>query len=111
MRLVKVTWLDAQTLGEWVKVADLKDENVLCESAGWLVKESETHYFIAGTLSLEPGDDGVPHVNNVMQIARGMVEKIEDLSVKRGKRAPGSRKGTESPTCNMAPLRTPSPSE
>lgn len=88
-RLVLVTWLDAQTLGEWTKVSDLVHEKVTCYSVGWLVKETDTHYFVAGTTSPEEEGDREVHVNNVMQIAKGMVEKIEDLSIKRGKRVRG----------------------
>lgn len=49
MKAVKVTWIDAESTTEWTLLEDLKEPQVV-HTLGYLVRESDTTYFIAASV-------------------------------------------------------------
>ena len=74
MKVVKVEWLDAECLEEWVERDDCDEYSVETiepsYTLGFLVYESSTHVALAQTIDDE-------QAANVWKIPRGMVQRIE----------------------------------
>lgn len=89
MKIVKVTWIDAESHNEWVEVKDLVDPSI-CTTVGFLVKETEEFYYIAATVSLE-GE--AIHTNNRILIPKVWIKEfteIKDAKKKTPKRTESS---------------------
>lgn len=74
-KLVKVTWLDAQSHDAWSSAEDVDESIPECVTVGYLIHSDKIKLGIAGTLGM---DD---QVCCVMQVPVGMVLKVEYLCV------------------------------
>ncbi|RJO72876.1 MAG: hypothetical protein C4523_02575 [Myxococcales bacterium] len=72
MKIVRITWHDAEADAEWAK-ADDPVTVPECETVGFLVKKTRKEIVIAHTRS---GDD----VNGRFSIPRGCVVRIKEIA-------------------------------
>ena len=77
MKVVKVKWVDAQCLEEWM---DHEESEEYCQeepapsfTVGFLISESNTHVSVAQTYDEE-------HAVNLWKIPRGMIVSIEVIN-------------------------------
>lgn len=78
MKLVKITWEDIERNSSWQSEDEAKIvKKVICDTTGWLFKETEGHIKIMATKSHEDND-----VSDMAQIPKGAIQKIETLSAK-----------------------------
>lgn len=79
MRIVQVTWLDAQDHADkWADVADVEawgGEDCAILSVGFVVKETDRYLTIAGDFDASDSDLG-----RVTKIPRKMILHVEDLT-------------------------------
>lgn len=78
MRQVYVAWVDSANLFQdrWAKESDLDDydEETICETLGFLVKENDHSYFVAGSRAPD-------EIGSVMQIPKIAVKELRDIRV------------------------------
>lgn len=81
MRLVLVEWIDSNVASGWasktVILDDLEAEDLRCETAGWLVAETDRYVAIAASRTIERGEHD--EVADVMQIPKAAVTAVRDL--------------------------------
>ena len=75
MKVVKITWVDAESQNEWSEVKDLEDPS-LCTTIGFLIKETEGFYYIAATISL---DGEAVHTNNRILIPKVWIKEFTEI--------------------------------
>ncbi len=57
MKIYKVTWVDAHSITEWTSIEDLEEPKFV-QTVGFLVKETERSYYIAGSFAGETEEVG-----------------------------------------------------
>ena len=75
MRQVHIKWVDSANLfgDRWGKLEDIDDEETLCETMGFLVKENDHSVYIAGSVATE-------EIGSVMQIPRVAIKEFKEIS-------------------------------
>lgn len=76
MKAVKVTWVDAESTTEWTNVEKLKEPGVV-HTLGYLVKESDTTYFVAA--SAYQNEDGGITAGDTIAIPKAWVKELFEL--------------------------------
>lgn len=74
-RLVHVEWEDTVSVDDWTDVEEMDKEPCVCQTAGYLVRESERSIAISAGVS-DQGDACC-----ILIIPRGCVRKINDLTL------------------------------
>ncbi len=89
-RLVKVQWIDSHTYVGWrdreFLIKEAQQEELLCESIGYLLYEGEDHIVLAPNLSYE-NDGKWGSASNVFLIPNVSIKKMEDLKIAKTKSA------------------------
>lgn len=76
--IVKVAWLDTHSDDAWENLANLDGTPKLCESVGFLVKNTESYVSVAGTIGVNDVDACC-----IIHIPKVCIEKITVLSKPR----------------------------
>jgi hypothetical protein len=83
-KVVKITWLDSESLDSWKTLDELKKDNdpLTCVTIGFLIrtptKRSPT-YFVASTITNPPGDTEI-QASCTMKIPKDCVVSIEEIN-------------------------------
>jgi hypothetical protein len=87
-RLVVVEWIDSNGGGGWDSIdaytKAAENQELRCESAGWLIADTDRYLLVAGTRTVGRGDS--EQVNDPIQIPRVAVTRIRSLSPGRALR-------------------------
>lgn len=80
--LVLVQWVDSSCDSSWRKrslaLESAAADTLKCETAGWLIADTDTHVLVAASRTVDRGDD--PElIADTMQIPRGAVTAIRKL--------------------------------
>lgn len=92
MKTVKITWIDAESGNEWITTDELEEPSV-CTTIGYLVKETDKFYFIAGTISIE---EEKVHTNNRIIIPKPWVIELQEIKHATKKKTPKQSPPSES---------------
>ena len=88
-RVVKIVWIDAESTTEWTPVDELNEPQVV-HTLGFLVKESDTTYFISN--SIYHDDKAKLHVGDTIAIPKAWVQEIFEIKDAPKKRTSGRTK-------------------
>lgn len=79
--LVAIEWDDAETDSGWKNREEHEDPvDRIAYTVGYLIRKTDNHYIVAATVDA----DGAS--NNRIQIPKGMVKKMVDLTIKKQKK-------------------------
>lgn len=81
-KLVKIAWVDASNIGEWVEEEDIhrrleKDDADICYTVGFLVRETKKDISLAQTTCYN--NNKLILVSEIMTIPRGWIKKTTVL--------------------------------
>ena len=81
--LVKITWVDASNIGEWVEAEEIhrkldKDDADIFYTVGFLVRETKKNISVAQTVCYN--NKKLELVSEIMTIPKGWVKKTKVLS-------------------------------
>ena len=76
MKAVKISWQDAESTSEWTHVDDLKEPG-LTHTLGYLVKETETMYFVASSVAMH-GE--ALHVGDTIAIPKAWITEVLEIT-------------------------------
>ena len=74
MKIVKVTWEDACGGDRWEDMEDVKLDDYIVETVGFLLKKTDKHIIVVNQVCHVHGKG-----NNFMKIPMGMVRKVKYL--------------------------------
>jgi hypothetical protein len=74
--LVYVTWLDAESDGDWQSIEDLEDHLPEVHTVGLLIKESKSMITLAQNF-----DDKNEHVSNIISIPTAWCVNMQSLGI------------------------------
>lgn len=73
---VNVEWIDSASNNSWTLFEDVTDEPIVCESCGWLIKETKEYVTLALTIGEEP-----LQVSNYMTIPKCSIKSIKKVEI------------------------------
>ena len=74
-KAVKITWEESRQMPRWQHVEDIDEDVCICETIGWLVKESEMAYYVSSTIA----DDG-EQACQIIIIPKSCVKEYQELT-------------------------------
>lgn len=84
-KLVKIRWLDTYALPQWSSESEVSDvKPKVCETVGWLYKETESYVTVVGTLTERPDifEDKYADVNC---IPKGVILSNDKLRIAKSR--------------------------